>query len=180
MISSASWLASVTSWSSLSAILLTLSTRSLAVFAIVVGSLSLGRISALSPTSFCLTWAYLSIASFTAVSLLWLFPAILSSSFLAILSFVGAFCRTPADAGAALLVSVPDTLVPACTIVADPPIKYKEVPNNTLAAPILSLRILNLCLTAVTIRFLIILLLSTPNLDHFIQTTFIPHNSFKM
>ena len=38
-----------------------------------------------------------------------------------------------------------------------PPIKYKEVPNNTLAAPILSLRILNLCLTAVTIRFLIAL-----------------------
>ena len=38
-----------------------------------------------------------------------------------------------------------------------PPIKYKEVPNNTLAAPILNLRILNLCLTAVTIRFLIVL-----------------------
>ena len=49
----------------------------------------------------------------------------------------------------------PDTVVSACTIVADPPIKYKEVPNNTLAAPILSLRILNLCLIAVTIRFLI-------------------------
>ena len=92
-------------------------------------------------------------ASFTVVSSLFLFVAISYSLFLSILSFAGAFC----SGTAALLVSVPDTLVSACTIVADPPIKYKEVPNNTLAAPILSLRILNLCLTAVIIRFLIAL-----------------------
>ena len=149
MIFSASWLAAVTSLSSLFAILSTCLPRWEAVCAIVVGSLSLARISALSPTFSCSTWAYLSMASFTVVSSLFFFVAISYSLFLSILSFAGAL--------AAWLVSVPDTLVSACTIVADPPIKYKEVPNNTLAAPILSLRILNLCLTAVTIRFLIAL-----------------------
>ena len=150
LIASQPWLAwSIFFWISFW-IFLTWVTRSSIEFTFT-GCLSLGRIITLLPVfsfsscSLTASWfflAYWSIALFTSTSLYLDCPA--------------------TDTGSLLSVEVSDEagvspLVAACTTGALTPIKYSEVPNNTLAAPILSLRILNLCLTAVTIRFLIAL-----------------------